>query len=560
MNPAFEFIPYAGIRYDWFLDNFFFHNTMLVTGAVFLVLITLVLFNWKDIRQELKLQKKTLAMLLLVLLVGFYLRNSYYVHGEATDGFVYGESAKNIVGNGIYAKDCIVGNWQECKLYEQVLAPPGYPFLIALSYYAFGVNSINASIISAFLSTFTLLIVFLIGKKLANERVGLFSTLVLALFPLDLVFANTGNVRPTGIFFICLSLLFYLIALEKNKTKNWMLVAMTLSFSIYVRHENSVMLAPMLLGFFLIGKTKLNSLLSLKNAKKNALIFLPAIVVGTISQIPVQYWIIKTWIFSNEKIFSLSNAFQRMPEVVSGLLLPNSTMYTFGYIFIFGPAIILLFAISLYLLFKKEQRGKILFLLSLFFPYFLIMLFYMRCPQGFCSDYVRYMHPLVVPVSLLAGFSLTWLQKKTKIKTGHFLIIAGIMLLVSGCIPLHPTIFADKRLEIPFIYQPYFEAIEKTENNCTIITFIYLLPVSDALPKNSRKSINLELIGNASMNAVMEEINESSCTYFLDDGFCKRNKNEGCSFIEKIEKEEFWQNNNKEQPLILYKIKTHSID
>jgi len=103
--------------------------------AHFGLLIYLLRANIKHLWQEIKkIDKKIWLLLLIIFLFGFYLRNSEYWLGPHTDGYVAQESAHLWVVYGQHVKACALGNHQDCKLLEQVLAPPGSPFIIALAH------------------------------------------------------------------------------------------------------------------------------------------------------------------------------------------------------------------------------------------------------------------------------------------------------------------------------------------------------------------------------------------------------------------------------------------
>ncbi|MFH1234309.1 MAG: glycosyltransferase family 39 protein, partial [Candidatus Diapherotrites archaeon] len=416
MDAGLSFVPYGSHQYNWFLDTFFLHNTLAVTGIVFLALLALVFWNRKAIAEALQFrEKRALWLLAGIFIVGFFLRNASYNNGVATDGWVFSESAKHIVKGGLFVKDCAVGNLQQCELYEQVLFPPGYPFLIAITYLLFGINSLYASMISAVLSSLTILLVFLICRQLfKNDTIGLFAAAIFAFFPLDLVFANTGNARPTSIFFMALTFFFYLLAVKKNNAKIWALTAVSLSYAIYVRQENSVLLIPMVAGLFLFDFFKKPEFEKKKNAEKMRLfaeLLLPACCLFLLTQLPVQTWILRANPIDQQGLFGLDAAGGRSLNIANDMFFANSHSANFGYSPLFNPLISAIFLLSPPLFLQKKHRKELLFAWCIFAVLLAMTLFYF--PQlKESTDYVRYIHPLALPFSIICGATVFEIMEK----------------------------------------------------------------------------------------------------------------------------------------------------
>src|SRR3989339_747466 len=136
----------------------------------FVLMVVLFVLNFKYLIKEFKkINKKVLLILLIIFLFGSYLRNSEYWLGTHTDGYVAQESAKMWILHGEHFKSCGLGNQIECEIPEQVLAPPGFPLLIVIAHLIFGLNSLNASVISAVLSSLIIILVFLNSWLLFNN-------------------------------------------------------------------------------------------------------------------------------------------------------------------------------------------------------------------------------------------------------------------------------------------------------------------------------------------------------------------------------------------------------
>ena len=101
---------------------------------------------------------------------------------------------------------------------------PGYPYFIAAIYKIFGLNSYFAvGFIQILLDTLLLLLLFLLGKWLFNERVGLLASLF-AGFYRPFIFYSATLLSDSLILFLNILAIFILYwALRKRDYKRWVL-------------------------------------------------------------------------------------------------------------------------------------------------------------------------------------------------------------------------------------------------------------------------------------------------------------------------------------------------
>jgi hypothetical protein len=508
-------------------------------SGIFLIFLVLVVLNFRTIKNEFNnVKRKTWIVLFLIFLLGFWLRNAEYSYGVHTDGFVYSESAKYIVKEGMFVKDCAVGHPESCRLYEQVLFPAGYPYIISLAYILFGINSLYASVISAILSSLTIVIIFLVGYHLfKNETTGLLVSLIFALTPLDIIFSSTGNVRTTALFFMALTLLFYLIARKKNTVKSWSLVAITFSYLIYVKQENSVLLVPMLLGLFLLGYFRSGDI-NTEFIKKAIKKFLLPLILFLVTQIPVQYWIMFHIYYGAEAGFKLQYFTIISQKIVKTFFLPDIYIQNSKYSMLFNPILSVFFIASILLFFKKDIRYKLIFIWSLFLVYFLIYSSFAQSLEQamYGNDYLRFIQMLVLPYSLIVSVIISGIVERFRIKKEYFLVAILFIIVLTTPISFQTTLFKDSRTKEPIYQSLYFDAVNKTPNNCTIITSHYIIPNSDVFENNNRRTANIWLISNNTEQIFLDEFSEAECLIFFKDWFCKTtdNKiynNEQCKFL-----------------------------
>ncbi|MDO8487532.1 MAG: glycosyltransferase family 39 protein [Candidatus Curtissbacteria bacterium] len=139
---------------------------------------------------------------------------------------------------------------------------PLYPWLLALSFYLFGQGEFQARIISVVASLGILLFVYKITEKLFAEKLGLFSkpaaVLAAILFvtsPMIIYFGSNVFPEPQAIFFSLASFYFFILWLEKKRTRDFCILLITSSLSMFTVW-GSYFLPPLLVLYYLIFEKK----------------------------------------------------------------------------------------------------------------------------------------------------------------------------------------------------------------------------------------------------------------------------------------------------------------
>lgn len=222
------------------------------------LIAVLTVLSFKRIKKEFKTVKYgTWALLIVILLFGFYLRNNVYTHYHYEDGWKYQEVAKYMLKYFRF-QGCNIGNMYNCELARLQVHPGGYPAIITIFYLIFGVNSLYAIAASVVLSTLTIALVFLISHILfENEDISLLSAFIFSIIPMNLRISSTSLSEPTSMFFISAS--FFLLVLSLKRRVNLQvlsLLAVTTSFAIQTRRENFLLL-PIFVLIYLTLKPKI---------------------------------------------------------------------------------------------------------------------------------------------------------------------------------------------------------------------------------------------------------------------------------------------------------------
>jgi len=544
--------------------------------AHFVLLIFLFWANIKYLFREIKkIDKKIWIILLIIFLFGFYLRNSEYWLGPYSDGYVYQESAHLWVQHGEYVKSCALGNQLDCKLFEQVLFLPGYPFIIALIHLTFGINSLNASIISAILSSLTIIIVFFIAYLIFKKPIiGLWSALVYAIIPINILYSQTGLSRPSGLFFLGLAILFYLIAA-------WLLFITLLSYSIYIRPEIYILI-PLFLIFLISFKWSgikcfFKNILSKKVDFKTMVLIIFSAWLFFVLQMPALNWLIFNNPIGNLPgggfyglhmggIIILGKAlFLQLFNLTPSGIIINHYPLLISFLFIFGFVTLII-----------RNKRAYYFILSLFCLYFFItVLFFDGNIQGtgeLTRDYFRRSLMLQIPYSIIAGFGIylvTFFRKREyKRYIFHLIVLFLIFIVLNIALGLTParlklkisgnynifktffvkSLFEDKRADkigdSSLIYpkKDYWEIIKKVPNDCLVIAGRGLVVTNDYFKNNKRKMAQTDLIFYTTENLFIQEIKDNKCVAYIEGRQCRsmyaRDSLYLCRFLEeRLDKE-----------------------
>lgn len=541
--------------------------------AHFFVLIYLFWANLKNLYQEIKkIDKKIWLILLLIFIFSFYLRNSEYWLGPHTDGYVAQESAHLWLLHGKFVKACALGNHIDCQLFEQVLAPAGFPFIITLAHLIFGIHSLNASVISAILSSLTILLVFLIAYLIfKKEEIGLYAALIFSFIPLNIINSQTGLSRPTGLFFVGLTILFYLLALKNNKFITWLLAITCLSYSIYVRQESYILLLFLFIFFVVFKWSIIKNFLKnfIKKRKRDfKIIFQVVISVSLfgILQMPVLHWLLINNPYGTYPVGGFFGLHYK------GLIIYGRALFeqlfnqsSFRPIFHYNVIISIIFLIAILFLIIFWKK-KYLFIIGLFLVYFFLysLMGGVQVASQLTGDYFRRSLMFHLPYAVIAGYGIYLLNP---IKKRKFLLLGlfPLLILLLFTNPLffpkfsqsygtrlpevnYPFYFpkslfkdarATKEGDSSIIYpsKDYWLAVAKIPNNCLVITSQHILVTNDYFKNNYRKTASIDLIFDQTEHLFLNEFRKSDCLIYIEDYRCSPHYRDsgdyGCQFLNK---------------------------
>ena len=282
---------------------------------------------------------------------------------------------------------------------------PLLPYLLSF-FYSLNFNFIIPFIIPIF-GALSVLLVYFLGLKLFNKKIGLYSAMLFSLTPIHVYFGGKILTDDFFIFFILLSFFSFWEGYEKGNKKYKILFGLFLSLSLLARYTTLWIVPIFLIYFFIRDK-------SFKFVKDKYLWY--AIGVFFLTLIP---WFIYGFSYYHNPLGGFIHGFKAAGYW--GLSQPWSFFFVN-----FWPAFSILgifFIFSLiFILVKKLFSKKEIYLLLIWVFFFLIIAMLMPHKEN------RFILPILPAVCLISGFFIDSFKKYKNIIFGSICIILVISL------------------------------------------------------------------------------------------------------------------------------------
>jgi 4-amino-4-deoxy-L-arabinose transferase-like glycosyltransferase len=181
--------------------------------------------------------------------------------------------------------------------------PPGYPFVLAAMFKAWPADALGeheltlALLLNATLGALTCALVYGIGRRAFDERVGIIGAVVTAVFP-SLVFLAGLTLTETVFTFLALLGLWLIVEARARERREWVMLAvaaLVIGYAALVRGQ--ALLLPIVAAPFW--------LYSLRDVRATAL---RVAGVGVLAVLVVLPWTARNWIESGSPVLLSSNA------------------------------------------------------------------------------------------------------------------------------------------------------------------------------------------------------------------------------------------------------------
>jgi 4-amino-4-deoxy-L-arabinose transferase-like glycosyltransferase len=187
-----------------------------------------------------KSNKKILIILLFLFIIGFALRifltTCYY-----WDELSYLQNSEILSGK--------VNNYNEFDF-----RPPLISVIIS-GLYLIWHNPLIANLFVSLLASLSIIFIYLLGKEMFNDKVGIIASIILTLSPIHIYFSKTLLVHTTAIFFTLVALFFLKKGENTKKSYLFLLAGIFSAFAILTRFTY-LALIPILIINLIIFKSK----------------------------------------------------------------------------------------------------------------------------------------------------------------------------------------------------------------------------------------------------------------------------------------------------------------
>lgn len=155
--------------------------------------------------------------------------------------------------------------------------PPLYHVVLKTFIQFFGQSEISARFPSVIFGSLTVYVIYLIGKKLYDEKTALIAATLLATAPLHIYYSQEARMYAMAAFFVSASVYFFLSILDKDKILYWVGFIASTALMLYSDYLPYLMIPVYLIYLFALRKKIL----------KNTLIsFIPAFILIFLSLLP----------------------------------------------------------------------------------------------------------------------------------------------------------------------------------------------------------------------------------------------------------------------------------
>jgi len=383
----------------------------------------------KNVTKEIK-KVKPIVWLVLILIFALLLRLYFFVGIGFNDDSYYLEFAETIYKNQKFVP----------PLYEEwgVRIAVFYP--VILSWKLLGISEMSTSIYFLLLSLGSVIVTYLLGKELFNEKIGLLSAFLLSIFPLDIIYSTQVGPDIPFQLLSAVSVLCFIKGENDKKTLYSFLSGLFIGLS-YIAKSEVLLLVP-ILAFYLLLKL-IQSKKGLRYFKTKDILRYVFLLVGFLLIFSIQlvhfYTLSGEW-FYGEKVRDYS--FTHDMNSNSDLTWYIRAMFNLGQFFewvhskpYFGFTYYFVVLSSIYLLYKKDKNSVFLIFWFLF-----IFFFFEYGLQFYCTKIVEYCNYVRHP-RFLSAFSIpsmillaTFFMFNYKAKTVKKLLLFLLVFLVATSI------------------------------------------------------------------------------------------------------------------------------
>ena len=324
---------------------------------------------------------------------------------------------------------------------------PGIAWTIALGTKLFGNTVLGIRFCAVMLSTATGTLIFLLARRLYDDRVALWCLLMASVMPIVAVGSILMTIDSLSVFFWAEALVIFWQALHRDKTSDWFWLGLAIGAGFLAKFTNGVQLVC--IGFFLLWSKEHRPLLFSKK------MFVMCAAFG-VSILPILWWNIQTgWVhvIALHSRSGVTNTFQIHPSELLKFLGGQ-----FGVVSPLFMAGMLVAAVALVL--TKHADLRVRFLLSQFLPLYGLFAFFSLNKAG---------QPNWAAPALVAGIIFTvvyWREVVARHPVWRWGVGAAFAIALMMTVVLHntdPLMFVLNRVTTQFNLQPVTDPLRRAQ-------------------------------------------------------------------------------------------------
>lgn len=351
----------------------------------------------------------------------FFLSFNLYILNFATPGA--DESTHSLLG--LFYHDLFL-DWLKkptfsySKLYDYGIAymsfypklsvyyPPFFHFMIALSFFIFGISIYSAELVEVTFSVLTLLSVYLLGKELFDKKISLLSVIIVMISPIFILWSREAVIDIALMFFFSITAFFYLKWLKKWDRTCFILGTICSALGLLTKWQ-FLLIFPILFlyVFFKHRKEIIKLLLSF---------LLAALLISPYLYISFKAGFFELQYYSTVKA-GADNAFPTWRELAGWNYYIEKLLFTQ---FFFPFSLLILLSFIFYLI--KGEKHKLLFLIW-FLVFYLFFVYADNKQDRFTMPYLQI---------FAIAFSAVFFNFLKKYKKYSKLLIFGLAILIAA--------------------------------------------------------------------------------------------------------------------------------
>ena len=289
------------------------------------------------------------------------------------------------------------------------LHPPLYVWLTSLSFMMFGVTEFAARLFSAVFGALTLLVLYQLGKELQSAAVGFVAALLFGLNPFVTFLARQGQFDTALVFFLSLSVLWYL----RMESENRLLPALYAGLSV-----GAALMTKLFLGLGIPLTFFFWKIWNPKGRSSGWKLFAASLAAMALIALPWHAYMTVLRGFGNPLFFlDASAVLERSLYGIEGNVKSLEWFYFLNQLLVLFPLGILWFAVGFYDILKnREKRWNFP---ALWFVVFFVVFSLMRTKLSV------YVLPMLVPASLISARALLGFAAENRPSTKATLLLGG---------------------------------------------------------------------------------------------------------------------------------------